>query len=145
MRIDPRYIFSRNVRFPPKHDTRHFPIESGSGLLWTRRPLRSIAFGNLPGIAESLKFLPPSQLGRLKLLARDLSPYSRSFAAQRPATAFATAIPLAVILEGGTARAVVPNYQANAWSYHISHLLKLLMQSHSQRHKASTHVAGSLF
>lgn len=52
-------------------------------------------------MAESLKFLPPSQLGRVKLLARDLSPDSPSFAAQRVATAFATAIPLAVILEGG--------------------------------------------
>ena len=134
-----------SVSFPPKADVRHFPIESGSGLLWTRCPLRSIALGNVPGNAEGLKFLPPSQLGRLKLLARDLFPESPSFAAQRPATAFATAIPLAVILEGGTARAVVPNYQAKAWSYDISHLLKLLMQSHSQRHKASTHVAGSLF
>ena len=124
MRIDPRYIFSRNVRFPPKHDTRHFPIESGSGLLWTRCPLRSIALGTGPGNAESLKFLPPSQLGRLKLLARDLFPESPSFAAQRPATAFATAKPLIVILEGGTAGAVVPNYQANAWSHHISYLLK---------------------
>jgi hypothetical protein len=96
-------------------------------------------------MAESLKFLPPSQLGRVKLLARDLSPDSPSFAAQRVATAFATAIPLAVILEGGTARPVVPNYQANAWSYDISYLRKLFVQSCSQRHKLQTHVAGSLF